>query len=676
MKPNRLNKERSPYLKQHAFNPVDWFPWGEEAFEKAKRENKLMIISIGYAACHWCHVMERESFEDDQVADFMNRYFVSVKVDREEYPDVDKIYMSAVQQITGRGGWPLNVVALPDGRTVWGGTYFPKEKWMSSLKQIVRLWETDSEKFYQTAEQIQNRIKRIEEILPEGHLQETERELLDKSVNYFKRNMDYVWGGVNKVPKFPLPSQYNFLLEAAYRTEDEDLLNMLKLTLDRMIWGGLYDQVDGGFARYSTDQMWHVPHFEKMLYDNAQLVFLYTQAFLVFRDEEYKDVVYETLKFVDRFLTNPQGVFFSSLDADSLNENNVPEEGAYYVFTVEELKHALGNDYDLFSGLFNKNNSAHWENGKYHLFRHESLRSFAQRQNLDIEELRKKVKRWKTRLRNLRSRREPPGLDDKVLTSWNAMMIYAYSEAYKVFGEKKFLNTAERAMKFILNTMKKDDGGLWHAWQNNESYIEGFSEDYAFVVQALISLFEVTGEESYLENAIMLTEYLNEHFSQTSTGLFYFNKPDRKLNIRPVEIIDNVIPSSNAVMCENLFVLSHLTENRFFSERSEEILKNVLFLIERYPPGYYYWLKVLLKKLGNFYEIAVVGRQADIKAKEFFKYYLPNKILAFTTRKSSMPLFKNRWVEGRTYIYLCENKSCQVPEEKVEKVLSKINVYL
>ncbi len=674
---NKLIHESSPYLLQHAHNPVDWQPWGTEALKEAQKQNKLIIISIGYAACHWCHVMEHESFEDTTVAKLMNTYYVPVKVDREEHPDVDKIYMSAVQQLTGRGGWPLNVVALPDGRPVWGGTYFPKDKWQAALKQIAELWQNNPGKLYQVADQLTQGVKAGEIIHPNSGTPAFTKETIRKALSFWKQYKDDKFGGFRRAPKFPMPAQYRFLLRAGYQLNDQEIQDFVKLTLDKMAQGGIYDHVNGGFARYATDVKWHIPHFEKMLYDNAQLVSLYSEAYKIYHSPGYKKVVQETLAFVENELMDPTGAFYASLDADSKNAEGHLEEGAYYVFTKEELQKAIGDDFPLFKEYYNINTYGLWEDGRYHLIKKMNDDNFVKQYNISLPDLEEKVAQWRQKLKQLCSHRARPRLDDKSLTSWNALMLNAYVDAYKTFGEAHYLDIAVKNAGFLLKQQTKSDGGLYHTYKKGKSSIEGYLEDYALMIKALINLYEVTGNDFYLKKAMTFNQYVLDNFYEPQSGLFYFtNHAKKDLLTRPVETGDNVIPSSNAVMAENLFKLGHFFEKQDYIDKSAVMIHNMMPEIEKYPPGYYQWLNDMMDHLGAYYEIAIAGEQAREQANRLFKYYIPNKIVAFSNRPSGLPLLKDRCVAGKTLIYLCVDHTCQLPETEVKEIVKNIKVKL
>jgi len=674
---NDLIQESSPYLLQHAHNPVHWHPWGKKAFEEAQKNHKLLIISIGYAACHWCHVMEHESFEDTTVAKLMNTYYVPIKVDREERPDVDKIYMSAVQQLTGRGGWPLNVVALPDGRPVWGGTYFPKSNWMQALKQIAEMWQKNPEKLYDVADHLEQGIKAAEIVHVNTEKQSFSKETIIKALSFWKQNKDDQYGGFNRAPKFPMPAQYAFLLRAGYQLDDKVIQNFVKLTLDKMAQGGIYDHVNGGFARYSTDKRWHIPHFEKMLYDNAQLVSLYADAYKMYQRPAYKQIVTQTLQFVENELTDATGAFYSSLDADSDNAEGHLEEGAYYVFTKAELQKAIGDDFPLFKAYFNINNYGLWEDGKYHLIKKMTDEDFVKQYNISLLDLQKKVAQWRKKLYQIRQQRPRPRLDDKTLTSWNALMLNAFVDAYKTFDDVYYLEVARRNADFLLQHQLKPDGSLYHSYKKGKSSINAYLEDYAFLIKALMNLYEATGTEKYLKKAQDLNAYVLENFYDTVSGMFYFTDHHQNdLLTRPMETDDNVIPSSNAIMAENLLKLGHFFEKRDDIDKSKKMLHNILPKIGRYAPGYYQWLNDMLDHLGPYYEIAITGKQAKSKSKVLFHYYIPNKIVALSTKPSEMSLLKDRFVPNYTYIYLCVNNTCQLPVTQIKKIVKNIKVKL
>ncbi|MDG2174481.1 MAG: thioredoxin domain-containing protein [Flavobacteriaceae bacterium] len=669
---NNLINETSPYLLQHAYNPVDWNPWNKQYLEKAKKENKLVIISIGYSSCHWCHVMEKESFEDSLVASIMNEKYISIKVDREERPDVDQVYMNAVQLMTGSGGWPLNVVTLPDGRPIWGGTYFPKDQWINALTQISDLYNKEPERFINYADTLEKGIKSLD-IITTNDNQELSSIDIDKHIGSLVNKIDKKNGGFSGAPKFMMPNNIHFLLRSAYQNNDKETLKLVNLTLEKMAYGGVYDQIGGGFSRYSTDEKWHIPHFEKMLYDNAQLISLYSDAYLITNNELYKNVVYETINFVLKELTNSNGGFYSSIDADSKSLDGKENEGAYYVWKEDELKKLLKDEFIVFSDYYNINKYGYWEDDNYVLIKNKSDAAFAKAHNLSKEEVSKKIDAWRKILIKARDKRSRPNIDDKILTSWNGLMIDAFIDAYRAFKDKDFLDVASSSAEFILKNMKKSDGGLYHSHKDGKSKINGYLEDYATTIQAFLNLYENTLDEKWLNTSNDLIKYTYKNFFNAETNMFYFtSKLDDKLISRTVEFRDNVIPSSNSIMANNLFKLSHYFDNNIYLSSSQQMVNNIKDQIALYPSGFSNWMNLILNINKNFYEIAVVGNTAIEKIKELNENYLPNKIIIGSLESNPLPLLKNRFVEGETYIYVCVNKACKMPVKTVKEALKLI----
>jgi len=666
---NSLIHESSPYLLQHAHNPVNWYAWNDETLEKARTENKLLLVSIGYSACHWCHVMEHESFENEKVATIMNDHFICIKVDREERPDIDQVYMMAVQLMTGHGGWPLNCFALPDGRPIYGGTYFPMQQWINILLNLADLYKNERQKALDYAVQLTEGVKLAELVKVNESTEEFSADTLYHSYENWKPRFDDLEGGPNKAPKFPLPNNYQFLLRYANYSDadNESLLEHIHLTLKKMAYGGIYDQIGGGFARYSVDHLWKVPHFEKMLYDNAQLVTLYSEAFQATNNPLYKQIVYETLDFVERELTSAEGGFYSALDADSEGV-----EGKYYVWTKEELESILKSDFNVFADYFNVNEKGLWEDGNYILLRHDDDEKIAENHSLTEDELKTIIESCKKKLLLIREKRVRPGLDDKTLTSWNALMLKGYVDAYNVFNDPAFLKMAQINAAFILKKMFVDNK-LFHSYKNGRSTINGFLEDYCFTIEAFIALYQATFQEEYLENANKLMLYCIEHFQDKASGMFYFTSDeDKALITRKMELSDNVIPSSNSSIAKSLFLLGHYLENETYISMSRKMLNNVLAEIESYGPGYSNWAMLMLNFIQPFYEVSIVGNSVDEKYRSFQKHYLPNVIFAGSSSNSSLPLVKNRFVDNETYIYVCSNKTCFEPVRQVDEALKQI----
>ena len=672
---NKLINETSPYLLQHAHNPVNWHAWNDSTLALAKKENKLILISIGYSACHWCHVMEHESFENDSVAKIMNDNFINIKIDREERPDIDQIYMTAVQLMTKSGGWPLNCVALPNGKPFWGGTYFPKKQWISILTQISEFYKKDPEKITEYAENLTEGIQNSEAITLNTDKPIYTKKTLEATVEKWATNFDHDLGGMNRAPKFPMPNNYHFLLRYAEQTNNSDLKTYTNNTLQKMALGGIFDQVGGGFARYSTDKKWHIPHFEKMLYDNAQLVSLYSDAYLISKNQLYKETVYRTLEFIKRELTNKEGAFYSSLDADSNNEHNELEEGAFYVWTQEELKTIIGDDFSLFSEYYNINDFGFWEEKKYNLIRTLTNNEFATNNNISIKELKRNVSKWQKILLKERAKKEGPRLDDKSLTSWNALMLKGYLDAYRVFSEQEFLDIALKNASFIKNTQIRKDGGLNHNYKDGRSNINGYLEDYATVIDAYISLYEMTFDQEWLNTAKDLTDYCYLHFYNKELKMFYFTSDeDKNLITRKMEITDNVIPASNSILANSLYKLGFYFENNNYKNTSKQMLNNVISDMENYGSGYSNWLQLYSNLTSDFYEVAIVGKEALTKLKELNQNYIPNKIIAGSIYKSDSPLLKNRYTKNKTLIYICVEGSCKLPVDDVKKATSQIDI--
>lgn len=669
---NQLSQETSPYLLQHANNPVHWKAWNENSLAEAKDNNKLIIISIGYSACHWCHVMEHESFEDQEVADVMNSNFVNIKVDREERPDVDAVYMKAIQIMIRRGGWPLNVVTLPDGRPVWGGTYFRKEEWMQTLGQLQEIYQSAPEKMIDYAEKLHQGIQSVG-ITPNENKETTINQdqiasLVEKWGEYF----DWDFGGMASAPKFMMPNNYHFLMRFAYQKKDNQLLEFVNLTLTRMAFGGIFDTVDGAFSRYSVDNKWHVPHFEKMLYDNGQLVSLYSDAYKLTGNPLYKEVIEKTLSFVERELMNPEGGFYCALDADSLNAENHLEEGAFYVWKIPELKTIIGDDFELFSQVFNINTFGLWEDGNYVLIQNQSLDEIAQLNSITVSTLETKKKSWEQKLYIEREKRSKPRLDDKCLTSWNAIMLMGYVDAYKALEEPNYLDMALQNANFIIKNLWSGDGNLFHNYKNQKSTINGYLEDYSWVISAFISLYEVSFDEKWLRDAKKLTDYSLEHFYDEKTGFFAFTSNlDEALITSHYETEDNVIPASNSVMGKNLFQLGLYFENSYYEKVAQRMLQNILTSIS-YPSAYSNWLDLALNYSEQNKELAICGEMALEHCSKINGLYLPNVILAGTEKVSNLPFLKDRFVAEQTLFYLCQNKTCQAPSNDFQKIISDL----
>ena len=658
---NELHLETSPYLLQHANNPVFWKAWNSNSLAEAKSKNKLIIISIGYSACHWCHVMEHESFENEEVSAVMNAHFVNIKIDREERPDIDAVYMKAVQMMTGQGGWPMNVVALPDGRPIWGGTYFRKNDWINALQKLQELYIQKPETILEYAQKLHDGLQVISIEPINNYATHFDFEIIGSLIEKWQKSFDWEFGGMARAPKFMMPTNYEFLLRYGYQTNNKTLLEFVDLTLTKMAYGGLFDTVDGGFSRYSVDMKWHVPHFEKMLYDNGQLVSLYANAYKLTANKHYKEVIEKTLSFIEKEWLTSEGSFYSALDADSLNNENHLEEGAFYVWKKEELSTILMEDFALFSLVFNINDFGFWEHDNYVLIQNQSLEEIAKQQNVTLDFLEQKKKTWEQKLYIEREKRSKPRLDDKCLTSWNAIMLKGFVDAYKALNEEKYLKIALENAAFIIKNVWALEGNLFRTFKNGKATINAYLEDYAHVIQAFITLYEATLDEKWLQNAKQLTDYCFDFFYDENVQFFSFtSKNDAALIAPHFEVEDNVIPAANSVMAENLFMLSIYFNNSYYETICQQMVQNIIPTID-YPSAYSNWLQVLLNFSEQNKEVAICGENALHYVEKINKEYLPNLIIAGTNTVSTLPFLENRFEPSKDLFYLCQNKTCTMP---------------
>ncbi|MBS1647847.1 MAG: thioredoxin domain-containing protein [Bacteroidetes bacterium] len=665
---NALASEKSPYLLQHAHNPVQWQAWSEAAFAQAKKENKLVLISVGYSACHWCHVMERECFEAEDVAALMNKYFINIKVDREERPDVDHLYMTAVQLMTQQGGWPLNCFTLPDGRPIYGGTYFPKQQWLQLLQTLAEVHQNDFAKVESYANKLAQGIKQAESFIPAEKKDETpNKEILQQYAENFSKRFDTKNGGSMGAPKFMMPNNYLFLLRYGHLTQHPHLLKQVHLTLQKMAQGGLYDQLGGGFARYSTDEKWKVPHFEKMLYDNAQLISLYSEAYMQSKNPLYKEAVYRTIAFVKRELTAINGGFYSALDADSEGK-----EGLYYIWTKEELQSILGNDFAVFSDYFSVNEKGYWEQDYYILLREKTENEIAIKHQIPLETLQKTIACSKEKLMAVRNKRVRPGLDDKIVASWNGLMCSALCDAYQTFLEPDFLQLAVQNAQFIQQNMIDAQGFLYRCHKET-TYIQAFADDYAFVIEACIKLYGLTAQPHWLAQAEQLTETMRLVFLDKQKNMFYFSGKETVDTLsKKIEIHDNVLPASNSQMARNLFLLAKITGTTSYEDLAVKMTKQILHEIPQYPSGYSNWALALLQHTFPFYEVCIVGKSVDEFMQQLQAHYQPNAIFVFSKTASDTALLKGRYKEGETQVYVCHNRVCKAPLSSIEEAIKQI----
>ena len=663
---NELINETSPYLLQHAHNPVNWMPWGDAAFEKAKAEGKLVLVSVGYSSCHWCHVMEKESFEDEEVAALMNEHFICIKVDREERPDVDQVYMNAVQLMTGGGGWPLNCFTLPDGRPIYGGTYFEKEQWIELLNNL-------QYKYEKSPKEVERFATNLTEGIQQSDLIETPAKdvvfssiVLDSMVWNWEPYFDSIYGGDQRDLKFPMPNNYEYLSQYAWHHKDSSVLQHVDLSLEKMALGGIFDQVGGGFSRYSTDPEWKVPHFEKMLYDNAQLVSLYSNAYKRSQNPLYKEVVYQTLEWAYREMYNGMGGFYSAMDADSEGE-----EGKYYVWEESELDSVLGSDAPFAKSYFSIGPATLWEE-KHILMRTQTDEAFAQAENQSLEDVKSQVATIHEKLLAARSNRIPPGIDDKSLTSWNALMQIGLLDAYEAFGDERFLQGAQLNAKWILQHQLREDGQLYHSFKNGTASIDGFLEDYAFTIAAFIKMYENTFDESYLNNANDLTQYALEHFYDEKSGMFFFSSDsDGGLIARKMEITDNVIPASNSVMANVLLDLGILLDQNEYKEKSRQMLANIFADMPEFGSNYSNWGLLALKNIETYYEVAITGENCLEYCKALQKEYRPNCLLMGAKESSDLAMLEGKFL-GETTVFVCIEGACKMPTTTIKAALKQM----
>ncbi|MGM0565246.1 MAG: thioredoxin domain-containing protein [Bacteroidota bacterium] len=665
-KTNLLIHENSPYLRQHAHNPVNWHAWNEKTLAKAKELQKPLIISIGYSTCHWCHVMEKESFEDEQVAGLMNEHFICIKVDREERPEVDQVYMDAVQMITGAGGWPLNCFALPDGQPFYGGTYFRKEQWMDILQRIAELYKKDPAEVKKYAGELSRGLSSLERQLgnPNDHIRKDDIEMfLDK----LKESSDDIKGGLKGAPKFPLPVVTNTELDAYELYNDESLYKHAKATLFSMAEGGIYDQIGGGFARYSTDENWKIPHFEKMLYDNAQLVAVYSRAYGMTSEPQFKKVVYETLQFLEETFESPHNGYYSALDADSEGI-----EGRFYVWTAEEMDQILGSYSPLIKDYYGIGNEGYWEGNKNVLIRVQNIDEFARKNNLSVTELHSLLEHAKKQLLKHREKRTSPELDDKIITSWNALMLNGFTKAYTAFGDTRFLKKAENLGAFLKEQMIDEEGYLHRIFKDEQPKINGFLDDYAFTASAFLELYQVTANESYLYHSKKIAENAVKIFYDKHSGFFYYSGKDEKLIQRKRDIHDNVMPSSNTIMMDVLHDLGLIFENHEWIDIADKALKSIIPDMYRSAVAFSGWGSLLLKKYKGVHIMAITGPEAKQKMKELNQKTPAHIIVAATEKKSQVPVFENRFDPQTTRIFVCNEKACLQPVTDTDEAIKLI----
>lgn len=668
---NRLAKETSPYLLQHRHNPVDWYPWGQEALALAKKEDKPIIVSIGYSACHWCHVMERESFENESIAAIMNTYFVCIKIDREERPDLDQIYMEAVQAMGLQGGWPLNVFLTPSQQPFYGGTYFPPKGWAQLLQNIAKAYVEQRGEIENSAEGFTESLNRTES--ERLRLSDEEKPFdearLDQMYQRLQPRFDSKHGGMAKAPKFPMPAIWRWLLRYYHETENVSAGNHLVLTLDCMAAGGIYDQVGGGFARYSVDAEWFAPHFEKMLYDNGQLLSLYAEAYKITQRPLYRQVILETIQWANRELRSDEHAYYAALDADSEGV-----EGKFYTYTFEEIQSLAGDAVDLVTAYYQISADGNWESGRSILHYRESDAAFADRHQLDLEQWIEIKSSFAAKCMALRAGRVRPGLDDKVISGWNGLMLKGLIDSYNALGDDGLLADAIANASFLKEKMIVD-GQLLRTYKNGIARINGFLEDYALVADAMIALYEATFDEQWLHTAQQLVEEVLRSFYDEADGLFFYTSAsDEQLIARKKEIFDNVIPASNSVMAGVLHRLGAMLDHPRYTTLARAMVNKMSDWIVNETQDMANWALAYADMCSPLAEMAIVGKDALSFRKQFAERYIPASLLLGTATRSDLPLLKSREaINSQTTIFVCFEKACRLPVHTVNEALVQLN---
>ncbi|MGC4035727.1 MAG: thioredoxin domain-containing protein [Chitinophagaceae bacterium] len=673
---NHLIDETSPYLLQHAHNPVEWYPWGDEALQRAKNENKPILVSIGYSACHWCHVMERESFENEETAIIMNEHFINIKIDREERPDLDHIYMDAVQAMTGSGGWPLNVFLTPDRKPFYGGTYFPpvrafnRASWTEILLGVSKAFSERTTEIEEQANNLTDHLLRSNDfgvnVTKNTGDQFFSKQTLQEIFSNMMKNADREWGGFGNAPKFPQTFIIRFLLRHYWFTKNEESLKQALLSLDKMIDGGIYDQIGGGFARYSTDTEWLAPHFEKMLYDNALLIVILSEAYQVTGNSKYRHTIIDTMNWLNNEMSNKDNVFYSALDADSEGE-----EGKFYVWTRDEVEELLGPDAALFCSYYDITKKGNWE-GKNILRIKKPMEQFAIDNSISLQQSKELLTHGKNRLLTARDKRIRPGLDDKIILGWNALMNTACSKAYAATGIEEYKSLAEKNMNFLLDRFAVTNStALYHTWKNGQAKYPAFLDDYACLVDALINLYEVSSNTRWLEKAKELTEFVIENFSEEDTGFFFYTMKDQQdVIVRKKEIYDGAVPSGNSVMAFNLHRLGIFFDKREWKHWSQAMIKALERVLTDYPSSFALWTCFFQEIVYTTNEIVILGEEFQQLLTQALSVYIPNKIIMGSKESDNYyPLLAGKESKNSNKIYLCKDFSCRQPVDTVEALM-------
>ena len=667
---NSLSNEKSLYLKQHSTNPVDWMPWNQNVLRLASNENKLLIISIGYSSCHWCHVMEEETFSNEDAAKIMNSNFINIKVDREERPDIDELYMKSLVLMTGSGGWPMNIIALPDGSPIWGGTYLPKENWINVLTQINELFTNRYDDVLDYSRKLKEGLNPKTIIKNDFKESELLTQIKDAS-NVAYESLDKENGGLRSSQKFHLPSMIDFFLKSGYHFKEKKYLDFVDLTLKNIAYGGINDHIEGGFHRYTVDSIWHIPHFEKMLYDNAQMLSLYSKAYKRSNKKVFKNQIDNIFNFLENNLTNQDGLIFSSISAvTEIGSEKV--EGDYYVWDKQKIRDLLSKDFDLFQEYFNINGKGLWEKNKYVLKRENDDEYFTEKFNISQKKLETKISQSINILRTSRKNREKPITDKKILTSWNALTIIGLSDAYKSTGDKKYIEKAKNIIEAIEKSLLNDDLILKRSLSiSNEGIF--FLEDYSYLISAYINLYQSTFDYAYIDKAEDLTKKTLLLFKADNSSFLKFSS-DQSLLFSDNLFVnqDAVMPSANSVMCKNLFLLSHYTGNRNLSETGKSMLTEISNEMINNSLDYMNWMNVALDYNDSFYEVVISGKKSFEMAQKITEMYLPNILIAASKTDSDKYLLKNRYIKGDNLIYVCVDNTCKFPVNDVKKALELI----
>ena len=677
---NKLAGENSPYLLQHAENPVAWFPWGEEALALAREQDKPILLSIGYAACHWCHVMAHESFENEATAALMNRYFVNIKVDREERPDIDSIYMGAIQALNGQGGWPLTAFLTPEGKPFYGGTYYPPvprygmPSFTQVLESVANAWQTRREEIENSASGIADHLSQTAAAASAQAGQAANEALFDQAVQVILGQFDSEEGGFSRAPKFPPSMTIEFLLRMAVQREDKMARDMAVFTLDKMAKSGMCDQLGGGFARYATDHKWLVPHFEKMLYDNALLARAYLHAYQVTGNALYRRIVEETLDFVAREMRHEVGGFYSSYDADSEGI-----EGKFYVWQANEIREVLGKDADLFMARYGVSDKGNWE-GQNILHIAAEVPELAERFGLSEEEIDGRLAAAKERLYAVRAKRVWPGLDDKVLTAWNGLMLAAFAEAGRVLVRADYVQIAEENATFLAEQMRTENGRLLRTWKaGSRAKYNGYLEDYAYLADGLLALYQTTFDPRWFAWAEELVQQMLDHFWDAEDGGFFDTSDDHEaLLYRPKDIQDNATPSGSAMAAQVLLKISLYTGEGSYWDMAQEMLNGVTAYMARFPTGFAHWLNAAAFTMGDPREVAVVGLVQDADTKELLAVlnqgFRPNLVVAAGESAEGVPLLAERpQVDGKATAYVCRRFVCKRPVTDAQSLLDQLD---